>query len=469
MTERKPWSHKVGARKASVTVYEDPKRKSALYLRWRDREKNNWKRESLGRILETDARGKITEECEAFAIGAAQQKSLQIASGVVGPLSPEKPKATTIADAEALITNPDTGKYPHPSPFRDELVRALRLAVVLWGGDTPWTAIEESHYTMLLRRRLEALVAKQAKGVRATEITLSRLVTVVRWLRRTRHIPRDAAPWPDEWKLEVTRHWKGVTHSDRDPQPDRPRYTIEEAKRIIAAADFDPRLDMLVRLSIGLRPGQAARARRSDLELPPVDWTAAVDAKDETDYGTFTVYGAGKKGGVIVDLTRGQRLAVDHALTGTGYLNDIERKYRAGEAKDYALFPSGYIVGRVALMRGKESSLSLSKVVDFGRAVTGSWIRKGWRVAEQRAQVEHVHGRATYGFRRLAVDVADELGLSPAGLQATGGWIDSKIPTTIYRERGNKAGRREARAVRSAFLEDMRKNDSDSDPAEDDL
>lgn len=67
---------------------------------------------------------------------------------------------------------------------------------------------------------------------------------------------------------------------------------------------------------------------------------------------------------------------------------------------------------------------------------------------------EHIHGRATYGFRRLAVDVADELGLSPAGLQATGGWVDSKIPTTIYRERGNKAGRREARAVRSTFLKE---------------
>jgi hypothetical protein len=164
------------------------------------------------------------------------------------------------------------------------------------------------------------------------------------------------------------------------------------------------------------------------------------------------VRGAGKKGGAVVDLTRGQRRAIDNALTGDGYLAKIEARYQAKEQKDYVLFPSGYIVGRVGMMRGKDTKLSLSDVADFSRQVTSSWVRKGWRVAEERAGIEHQMGRATYGQRRLMVDVmvADEV--SPAGIQAGGGWSDTKMPLTVYAEKENRAGRREARPVREKML-----------------
>jgi integrase len=292
--------------------------------------------------------------------------------------------------------------------------------------------------------------------VRATEITIARLITTVRWLRRMKHIPRDAATWPEEWKKDIVAHWKGVTKSDRDPEPDRPRYTLAEYRGILSKADFDPRLYLLLRLSVGLRPGQVARARRSDLELPPVDWSVAISrdeqGRDPVDYGVFLVYGAGKKGGASVDLTRGQRLSVEQALTGDGYLAEIDARYQRDEVADYVLFPSGYVVGRVGMLRNKETKLSLSKGADFARTVTGSWIRKNWRVAEARAGIEHQRGRATYGGRRLSVDVGDEMELSPSGLQGLGGWTDIKIPTSIYRERTNKAGRREARPVRARLL-----------------
>jgi hypothetical protein len=453
---RAPYTYDTGKGKNRVVVYADPKRGGTLYLRWRDRTTHNWARKALGRVIELDGRGKITADCESFAIGAAQQKSLELASGITAPAAQAEKAPLTIAGAEALITNPDAGKYPHKSPFRDELVRALRLAVVLWGAETPWTAIDEAHYTMLLRRRLEALIAGGFSAVRATEITVSRIITTVRWLRRMRHIPRDAAPWPDEWKLEVTRHWKGVKKTDRDPQPNRPRYTLEEYQRILSKADFDPRLFMLLRLSVGLRPGQVARARRSDLELPPVDWQAPIErdekGRDPTDYGVLNVYGAGKKGGAMVDLTRGQRFTVEQALTGDGYLARMDAKYQTDEIDDYVLFPTGYIVGRVGMIRGKETKLTLSEFADFTKHVTGSWIRKSWRTAEERAGIAHEIGRATYGGRRLGVDVGDEMELSPSGLQGLGGWSDIKIPTSIYRERGNKAGRREARPVRARLL-----------------
>lgn len=447
MTIELEWSHETGRKKTRVVVYADPLRSGMLTLRWR--QDGNWKRKTLGRAIETDRRGNITPDCEDFAVAAANHKSLELAGVIAAPGA--APKRTTIGEAEALVTDKDTGKYPHQSPFRDELVRAIRLAVTLWGADTPWQMIDEAQWTLLLRRRLEALVAKGAKAVRATEITISRLITVVRWLRRMKHIPRDAASWPDEWKKEVVNHWRGVTRSDRDPEPDRQRYTLDEFQRILKAADFDPRLDLLLRVAVGLRPGQVVRARRTDLDLPAVDWTVPPPEEGQS-YGTLAVYGRGKKGGVVVDLTRGQRFALDVALSRNGYLGDIERQFRLGEIENYLLFPTGYIVGRVGMLRGKETTLKLAEGVDFSSHCTGSWIRKNWRIAEARAGVEHVNGRATYGGRRLSVDVGDEMGLSPSGLENLGGWSDTKIPSSIYRDRQNKAGRREARPVRARML-----------------
>lgn len=454
MTVSETWTYKAGPKgKARVAVYEDVFRKGMLTLQWR--ENGNWKRETLGRRIEKDPKGKITAECQEFAVAAAQTKSLELAGALPAKAAPRE--SATIGAAEALITDKDTGKYPHKSPFRDELVRALRLAVVLWGADTSWDDVQESQWTLLLRRRLEGLIAKKAKAVRATEITVSQLITVVRWMRRMKHISREAAPWPEDWKKDVVQHWKGVTKSDRDPEPDRPRYTLQEYQSILSKADFDPRLFMLLRLSVGLRPGQVARARRSDLVLPPVDWQAPIvrddKGRDPTDYGVFTVYGAGKKHGEMVDLTRGQRLTVEQALTGDGYLARIDAKYQTDQIDDYVLFPTGYIIGRVGMLRDKKTTpLRLSEHVDFSRHVGGSWIRKSWRTAETRAGIEHQHGRSTYGGRRLGVDVGDDMDLSPAGLQALGGWTDIKIPTSIYRERTNKAGRREARPVRARLL-----------------
>lgn len=365
----------------------------------------------------------------------------------VEPVASSQKKGVTIAETAALITDPSTGKYPHANPFRDELLRAIRFAVEVW-GDVPWESVEESHWTALLRRRCAELVAKDCKAVRATEITVSRLITAVGWLRETRRVGRDAAPWPKNWKRDIAAHWRGLTGSDRDQLPSRQRYTLEEFQRILRCADFDPRLYLLLRLAIGLRPGQVSRARRSDLVLP-------AETSDESGYGSFTVVGAGKKGGVVVDLTRGQREAIDQALTGDGYLARVEARYQAKELADYRLFPSGYVVGRVGMLRGKETKLSLADTVRFDRHVTPSWLRKGWRRAEERAGIAHELGRSTYGQRRLAVDQAAAAGLSPSGIQATGGWSDTKMPLTVYAEQENRAGRREARPVRAKMLGEL--------------
>lgn len=349
-----------------------------------------------------------------------------------------------VGEAAGLITDPAIGKYPHRTGMRDEMERGLALAGALWGTDTKWSDIDELHYTKLLRVRLEQLLAKGCRGVRACEITLSRIITVVGWLRETRHIPRDAAPWPKQWKAQIVQHWKGLKGSVRDPEPFRPRFSLEESQAILANTNFDPRLELLMWCGMELRLGQVCRAMRSDLELPVVDWS-----KDDNDYGTLTIFGAGKKSGTVVDLTRGQRRRIDGALAA-GYLSTIEAKYQAGAIADYCLFPAGYIVGRVGFTRGQSIARTLSERADYSKHVSGSWIRKNFREAEARAGIEHIPGRCAYGVRRQGRDVADEVGLSTSGIESFGGWQPgSDIPNRIYRDRQNRVGRREARGARA--------------------
>ena len=422
-----------------------------LELRWRNAATANWKRESLGRRLDRDARGKPTSGAEAAAVAAAQEKSLALASGTTTATA-TRHAALTIGETEAVIIDKDTGKYPHRSQSRDELVRAIRFAVALWGTNTPWEKITDGHWTTLLRRRVEGLVAKGARAVRATEITISRLITVVRWLQKKKLIPREAALWPDEYKKEIAAYWQGVTNSSRPPQPYRPRHTLEEGQRILAASGFDPRWELLMWLGMELRLGQVARGRRSDLKLPEIDWAAwdamTPDERETMSLGTYQVHGAGKKGGAIVAMTAGQRRRVDRALAEGGYLADVETRFKAGVIEDYRLFPAGYVIGRVGRSRGKETVLRLGSV-DYQVNVTGSWIRKSFRTAEALAGIEHVAGRCAYGVRRQSVDTGKNDGLMPGALKALGGWSDIKMPENIYADGQNEVGQMQARSTRA--------------------
>lgn len=381
--------------------------------------------------------------------GALSSAGVELVGPALSVAVPASAAGLRIREAAALICDKHTGKYAHASSFRDELLRSLKTAEECWGADTPWSKIERSHWTMLARRRLEQLLAKGCKATRAAEITVSRIITVVRWLRDENHIGRTDAEWPSSWKADVTKHWCGETGSARAPLPERPRYTLDELQAILAKTDFDPRFFLCIHLAIGLRPGQVARVLRSDLELPPVDWDAPNEA---SDYGVMHVAGAGKKGGVTTDLTRSQRRAIDDALTADGYLATVEAERLSGARKDYPLFPSGYARGRVGFLRGKDRKIGLGAKVDWSRSCSGAWLRKSWRVAEARAGIPHILGRATYGQRRLTVDIAKAMGLSPSAIQDVGGWTNSKMPLEVYAEGQNKVGRREARPVRAHIL-----------------
>lgn len=435
MTHRPAWNHVEGKGPTRVVVYEDVARKGKLTLRWWGISERtgeaNWQRHTLGRAIERDRRGNVTPDCEAFAVAAAQRKSLELA-GLL-PASDGKKAPVRLGQTEGLITDPARGKYPHDSEYRRELVRAIRYACAVWGGDKLWANITKQDWTLLLRRRLEQLVRERSRvGVRATEVTLTRLHTVVFWLRETDAIGEGEARWPKDWKAQIREHWRGLTKSLRDPQPHRPRHTEAEARALYDAMVtwYDRRFVLLMWLGVGLRLGQVVRTRRSDLVL-----------RDDGEW-ELTVHGAGKKGGVVVELTKGQAAKLLAALSGEGYLAQRERLYERGEVRDYHVFPTGHF--------GQKGQVGRN--VDWDRHVSDDWPREQFLRVQRAAGVEHQRGRATYGLRRLLVDIANEEGMSPGGLENLGGWTGTKIPNEVYREQTNRAGMKEAKGPRARLL-----------------
>jgi hypothetical protein len=424
------WSHVVGFGNGRVVAYEDLARDRKVTLRWRPKGVQQWRRKTTNLRIEREARGRHkgepTAESIVAAIAAATEKSNALFKGAGEPV-PDSPAAPlTIGRTRAAITDEHTGRYPHDTPFRRELLRALDFAETVWGTDTLWMSIDELQWTALVRRRLESLLKRGKKAYRTTEITVSRLATVTTWLRRVKKIPREAGLPPEDWREQLLEHWRNVTRSTRDPEPDRPRHTLDEMRKILAIADvIDPRLDLLLKLGAEYRLGQVVRAWRSDLD---------VQAR------TLKVYGQGKKGGATIDLTEGQMRAVFTALGG--YLDELEEQYLA-DGTDYLLFPSG------RLLRWREEQPTMGDAVDYTRPLSRGWIRRNFHLAEVAAGVTKLDGRAAYGLRRQAVDAATAEGISPTGLKASGGWSSSKVPDEIYREQENKIGRAEAKRVRA--------------------
>jgi len=426
---RAAWSHSEGVYPTRVVAYEDLARRGMLTLRWWGVSRTgepNWQRKSLGRVIATDRRGHITPECKAFAVGAAQRKSLELAGQLPAAQAARAP--LTLGETEALVIDAKTGKYPHDSQFRRELVRAIRYAAQVWGPAKQWPLVTKADWTLLLRQRLEGLVARGATGVRATEVTVSRLHTVVTWLRSSvERIDETDARWPANWKEQIREHWRGLTHSTRDPEVSRPRHTEEEALSILTAATFDRRFELLMWLGMELRLGQVARARRTDCTL-----------RDDGEW-ELLVHGAGKKGGVLVELTTGQKRVLTGALNAGGYLHERDLRYKAGEIRDYVLFPAGHRTGDGLPARNANWEVHVSR----------DWARENFVLAETLAGVTHVKGRAAYGVRRVAVDVGNAAGISLGGLQNLGGWADAKMPMDVYRDQANRAGMREAKVTRA--------------------
>lgn len=420
------WSAEVGLYPYKVIVEENPHRRGALYFRWWVTGLDNWRRESLGNLKKGKAirgeDGQVNPDVAQWAVEQAMRKSQEL-SGTLSTAATAR--RLTVGEIEDLITDCSTGRYPHDTAFRRELVRALRFAASIWGKDTPIDTIDEARWTKLIRARVTDLVAREKVGLTSTEITVSRIATALRWLRKQKKIPPGAGEIDEEWKADLRAFRRGLTNTKRDPEPYRPRHSVDEMRKLLRSAPFvDPRMAILLIVTAELRLGQTSRAMRSDLKL------------EAAEHGELHVYGAGHKGGEVVELTRGMRIVIDAYLTG--FLKPLEDEWLAS-SKDYPLFPAGRLLGR------KKGDPSFGKKMRTEDHVSREWIIKTFHAVEVKAEVPYIKGRGPYGLRRMPVDIALEEELGEQGLKALGGWSSTTVPKGVYAERENRIGRRAAR------------------------
>ena len=156
--------------------------------------------------------------------------------------------------------------------------------------------------------------------------------------------------------------------------------------------------------------------------------------------------GGGRKGGTVVLLTKGQRAAVDEALT-TGYLRALEAAFQAQEIADYPLFPSG----QLAASRKAGDPHAVVERHATAKPIKRDTMIALFHEAEDAADppVPRVKGRAFYGGRRSSVDAYKAQKGSREGLQQLGAWSDATIPDQIYADEAQEYAREEARDIRA--------------------
>lgn len=418
-----------------VTVREELARGRRLYLWWRAG--GNWKKRALGEDTQfgyglRDEAGEVHDDVAKWAAVKAAEQAAILAGDADAlaragqDVAPAAPSLLTLGGTRAILTDPDTGKYPHDTPHRRELLRQLDYAITALGADRPWAAIDGDVMTTLARRKVAAVVEKKRQGFRAAEVLVTRVAAIAVHLAEKKKIPTGCAVPFANWREDLRAYWRGLTKSDRDPKPFRPRYTVDEMRKLLSVAwDVDPRWGLLTALANEYRLGQARKARRSDVDLVRRQ---------------FTIIGSGKKEGAVVDLTDGQMTAVTRALEG--YLAEYETRYQA-DGTDYRLFPAGHL-----LDRGKATA-RLGADANPGRPVSDEWMDDQHQAAEALAEIPHIKGRGPYGNRRVTTDANLAEGISIEGLQAGGGWSGPEVPMAIYRDQQNVKGRAEARDVRA--------------------
>lgn len=432
--------YKAGGGSFCVVVEERQRsdgRRTSVRMRWWDTQRGNWRLRSLEREASSlfagkhrDRTGNLRPEVVRWAIDQGEIRALELATGARGQVD-EATKLLTLSEGLELTFDAWRGAYPPPLNLHARTVRSeVKRAIGILGENRTWASIKSADLRDVWRQRIKTLVAEGKTGCRGAENTVSRFLTVAAWLRDEELLDPDACMPPGKWRDKLRGDWRTMTGSDRNPEPSRPRYTKDEARRILEAArEVDPRFDLALELGAQARLGQVIRCRRSDLNL---------------EARTLTVGTAGKKKGVLVELTDREYDAVTYALN-EGYLRNLE----AGEV-DYRLFPQGQLSGGrkgndpVAV----ERHLAV-KPVDRRSLLT--WLH----AAEEKAGVESVPGRANYGLRRLMLDAAVEGGLDPEAVQEFGGWTDSDTPNRVYRDKVRKEAARRARDARARIKGDV--------------
>jgi integrase len=389
------WTYEVGIRPYRVIAEERGDRHGMVYLRfWTG---TNWTRETTGERVRTKGGALVKSKCAAIE-KLARQKYADLSAGV-GP-EPSAPKRLTIVDGLLKAMDRHRGLYPKDTPHRREVERELRRVAAILGEHRTWDSIRRGDIVEIYRKRAATLRTQGHDGKRGAEITVARLLAVGEWLRGEELIPEAACRAPLRWK-------KVLGDELEAPEPHRPRHTVEELRKILAAApQVDPRLALALQLGAELRLGQVLRVRRSDVDL---------------DAGMLRVRGKGKKGGQLVKLIPTQLDTLRWAVAG--FLAPLEAL-----GTDYPLLPAGQLTGGRKTDATPVCRKEQATGGSVGRRTALAWFHE----AEAVAGVPSIPGRGWVGLRRGGVDGAKGLGVSREVLKEFGGWSDTQVPDGIY-------------------------------------
>ncbi|HEX6745907.1 MAG TPA: hypothetical protein VF092_01230 [Longimicrobium sp.] len=433
LAAKKCWSESLGVYGAKVRVAErEPG--GVLYLLWLDKRGKQLKR-SLGHRDRREGKRQALAAATALMEASATSRTVAFAS----MLPHERERAAdpavplTLAKGVALMFDPQRGAYATVTEHVRQAKRYAEAAVEVLGPRLTWEEFTPGEMMFLVRQMAQR--SRDGKGAVAAEKTCVVLYAIASWLRQEELIPDTAAIPKPRWKVRLREEWRALTGHRVEVK--RPRHDVDEVAAIFAALpQGDPRLRLLIELAAELRAGQAVRAKRSDLIL---------DAVGGFGLGRFIVHGNGKKHGEIVDLHPELRALVDEVLS-TGYLSEAEAAYQCGEIPDYYLFPGGKLRrGSVPPSRATEGCLS-------------DWTLRGlFKALEAIAGIPHKPGRALYGLRRQATDLAPEFAQDAQVLNRISGHTDSATRERIYQDPNNervRAKAAEARRSMRAFLAD---------------
>jgi len=410
------WEGRLGVWPHVVWYGERLDKGGVCYLRWWVPSRTNWQWESCRTKVRTAA-GALSAGHQDQVIELAKRRHDLLLGHIT-----EDPRAQlapiTLRQTWAVITEPDSGRFPARTPYRDSLETAIDDATKVLGADFAWLHFDEAAFTRVTRRKVHDARKRGHTGYRAAVALGTSLITLMGLLREAKRLPANIAiPGGRRWRKDLLRFVADL-QGGIEPEIQRPRHSADEMRAIIGRAPLvDPRFALMIALGAELRLGQVRRARRSHLDM---------------EKGLFRTPGRGDKRGALVELTRGQLVAVRGALAG--YLAPME-----AALPDYPLFPQGMLLKELAQPERHGSAEPIDK-----RTVNAWFV-----AAEKLAGVAHVKGRAAYGLRRRAVDEAIAAGITPDGLQQLGGWSSDRMPQTIYRDKNREIARGEAAAQRA--------------------
>jgi hypothetical protein len=298
------WSAEVGLYPNKVIVEENPHRKGGLYLRWWRTDVDNWGGSSLGNIklgkILRDNDGSINQDVATWAVEQAMRKSQEL-SGSLARGSAKRSASRSVrsrrdhrqrdGQVSAQVAVPRRARESDP-------VRRDRV-----GKGHAGESIDEDQWTKLIRdARLEGLVARERRDLGHGDHRLETHHRVSlapkeevdpdrrrRDRRRLEGGSQQVLARPHRSSSAIRSHISRGTRSMRCGRSSRPRLTWIRGWR-----------------SCSTSPRSSDSARRRDR------CAAISSSTSQAEFGELQIYGAGHKGGEVVELTKGMRIASTH-------------------------------------------------------------------------------------------------------------------------------------------------------------